>query len=138
MLRVILLSLFYSFLKSLCLNEWRVYALPSRVVKPIPYSIVSLYKLASCQPLVSLSYLAEHYRSLPPDSGFGEFEYDAILSEHDLNIGRLEKFLCSAQVRGVIVSYSLLLYLIVFQPFLVLKRARGMPVMPGFRGSGGF
>tara|TARA_R110000796_G_C14562618_1_gene435012 strand:+ start:1125 stop:1763 length:639 start_codon:yes stop_codon:yes gene_type:complete len=67
--------------------------------------------------LARVNTIAEHYKSLPSDSSFGQFQYDAILSEHDLNIGRLESLLCSAQVRGVIVSYSLLLYLIVFQPF---------------------
>lgn len=67
--------------------------------------------------LARVNAIAEHYRSLPPDSSFGEFEYDAILSEHDLNIGRLEKFLCNAHVRWSIVTYSLFIYLIIFQPF---------------------
>jgi hypothetical protein len=65
-----------------------------------------------------LNIISQHYQSAPAGSPFSPVEFEKILLEHDTpHAGKLEQLLCQPQVRATIVSYSLLVYLIIFQPF---------------------
>lgn len=63
-----------------------------------------------------IQLIRQHYAD-HPNSRMNEFQIKSLLEKHSLDVDWLEKIICNPLFRGMVISYTLFLYLLIFNPF---------------------